>query len=40
MHFQVKMGENKRKMIVKGKQITTKLPVMFLNGKVKVLRER
>ena len=34
MHFEVPMQKNVSKMVFKAKQKTTKLPVMFLNGKV------
>ena len=34
MHFEVQMPENGRKMVFRSKQTRTKLPVMFLNGKV------
>ena len=34
MHFEVQMPENGRKMVFRAKQTTTKLPVIFLNGRV------
>ena len=38
MHFQIKIAENGRKNIFRGKQTVNKIPPMFLD--VKVLGER